>query len=286
MSRFPSCAFSFVSAVSFAAALIGLATFVMNPNVAWAAPFAYTGGTYAQDFNTLGSTPQGTTLPWSDGNTLPGWYGFVGGATPTTYTVNRGDFIAQGRLYSLGSVGGTGTNPDSDRALGTQSTTSSTERFGVGFVNSTVSTRDSFTATYDGEQWRRIVNNGADDLIVEYQIFNAGLGSLTAGGTWTQLPGLTFNAPQINNPGASTAIDGNALANRVAGLTATVSDLNWQSGQELWLRFTDTGTAQHILAVDNFSFSTTVAPIPEPSSLLLLSLGAWGMIRKLRRRNR
>jgi hypothetical protein len=126
------------------------------------------------------------------------------------------------------------------------------------------------------------VNEGADDYIVEYQIFNAGLGSLNAGGVWTPLPGMTFNAPNVSSPSATTSLDGNAIGNRVAGLTATVTGLDWQPGQELWIRFTDSGPAQHQLAIDNFQFSA-LAPVPEPTTALLLGLGTLSLLRRRRR---
>ena len=279
--------FSFTRAASLAT--LTLVTFaasaIMRTRTVQAAPISYTGAAYGQDFNSLASASQGSDFAWSDGSTLTGWYANTNGSIPTTYKVNNGSSANTNNINSNGSVGGTGTNPDSDRALGTQSNSSSIQRLGVAFSNDTSLVQIGFTATYDGEQWRRINAEGADDYLVDYQIFDAGLGSLTSGGTWTPLPTMTFNAPSVSIGGGTVSLDGNNPSFRVPNLTATISDLDWNPGQELWLRFTDGGTGQHQLAVDNFLFTAQAAPVPvpEPSTFLLLGLGALGLMRQSRK---
>lgn len=252
---------------------------------ALAAPVSYTGGAYSQNFDTLANSSQAATVTWSDGNTLPGWYayGSLTASAPTTYRVNNGNFLGFNELLSLGS--GTST----DRALGSQTNTTSTERIGVAFSNDTGLDIIDFTATYDGEQWRRASGEGADLLNVDYQIFSSGLGSLTAASGWTAVPTLTFTSPNTGVGGGSVAINGNSASNRTAGLTATIAGLTFADGDELWIRFTDGATStQHQLAIDNFVFSATQAtvPVPEPSSFLLLGLGALGVVRHTRRTKR
>ena len=251
---------------------------------AWAAPVSFTGGTYAQDFDTLANSTQGAANTWTDGVTLPGWYAYMSAAAsaPADYLVNNGSFVGFNELLSLGS--GTAT----DRALGSQTDTTSAVRLGVALSNDTGKNIIDFTATYDGEQWRRAAGEGADLLQVDYQIFPAGLGSLTAASGWTAAPAsLTFTSPVIGGGGSSNALNGNSAGNRQAGLTATIAGLSWADGDELWIRFTDgPNSTRHQLAVDNFSFSATqeTVPIPEPSSLLLLGLGAVGLMPRSRRR--
>jgi hypothetical protein len=233
---------------------------------------SYTGSSYQQDFDSLASAPVGN-IPrptWSDGDTLTGWFASVSdvGGAPSDYIVGNGNFFDVGELHSLGVAG---ANPVTDRALATQSTQASTERIGVAFSNDSASAFRQFQVTYDGEHWRRINNEGADRLDVEFQIFATGQGSLTAGGTWTALPGLTFTSPTFGIAG-STALDGNLAGNRVAGLTATISGIDWDPSEELWIRFSDgAANAQFQMGVDNFMFS---AAIPEPASLAFLVLGA------------
>ncbi len=248
-----------------------LAVLAIGAASAQAVPILYTGGLYSQDFDTLANTPQGASVAWSDGATLPGWYAntSAAGGAPTVYRVNNGTFLDPvGQLYSEGTTG------NSDRALGTQSSSSSTERIGVALTNTTGRYQYQAIVTYDGEQWRRINNEGADKFSVAYQVFSAGQGSLTAGGTWTAVPSLTFNAPNINQSG-SVALNGNLDGNRVAGLTASISGLDWDPGEELWIRFTDgPSSRQHQLAVDNFNFTA----VPEPSSLVIAAFGLLGLI--------
>src|SRR2546429_864655 len=60
-----------------------------------------------ENFDSLASS--GTSLTWTDNSTIPGWY-----ATRTAYTVGTGSSNT-GALYSFGVAG---TNPITDRALG------------------------------------------------------------------------------------------------------------------------------------------------------------------------
>ncbi len=249
-----------------------------------AAPISYTtvDFVYSQDFDTLASSPLSTqnnqqSIAWNDGTApLPGWYASVSdaGSPPSRYLVSRGDFINRGEVFSYGSTDA------SDRALGTQSRSNTTERIGVAFVNDGNVAFLSFTVTYDGEQWRRVTNNGPDGFVVEYQFFDGGAGFLTAPTGWTVVPELQFNAPQINISN-SVSLNGNSASNRVAGITATITDIRWNPGDELWIRFTDGATnAEHGVAIDNFQF---VAHVPEPHSLLLGVGGLLGLL-CLRRR--
>ena len=68
-------------------------------------------GNYSQDFNSLAIS--GTSNPWLDNVTLPGWYASktAGGATVTTYRGDNGSGNA-GALYSFGPTS------SSERALG------------------------------------------------------------------------------------------------------------------------------------------------------------------------
>ncbi len=69
-------------------------------------------------------------------------------------------------------------------------------------------------------------------------------------GTWIANTALNFTAPKTGTVGS---LDGNATGNFVpisATLTATVNN-----GQEIWLRWTKTGTSSPGLAIDDISIS-------------------------------
>jgi PEP-CTERM motif len=77
-------------------------------------------------------------------------------------------------------------------------------------------------------------------------------------------------------------VDGNG-AGSVAGLGGTVV-ADWAPGQTLWLRWVDLNDVgnDHGLAIDNFSFSVTAVPEPEPWMLLMTGLAAVGFVARRR----
>ncbi|MGL2965194.1 T9SS sorting signal type C domain-containing protein [Flavobacterium sp. XGLA_31] len=185
---------------------------------------------YTQNFDALATT--GTANTWTDNTTILGWY-----ANRTTYRADAGTSTT-GALYSYG----TGTN--SDRALGmlTSGTAPTTTYMGGRYLNNTGVSVSSFDITYRGEQWRQ--NTTTQSLVFEYQV---GATALT-GGTWTAVSALDFAAINIGTAGA---LDGNAVGNyavKTATITVTVAN-----GQEIWFRWTKTGTTSHGLAIDDVS---------------------------------
>ncbi len=258
---------------------------------------SFVGGTYVQDFDTLdGGIPASAnavdsfsgTPAWSDGVTLAGWHAWVASpagvsltsGVPSFYVNSDGNNTQAGRLLDLG------TNQDSDRALGMSKPNNSNQYIGVQLANDTGSALTSFTVTYDAEQWRLIghatLTIVPEEIEVQYRIFDAGLGSVNAAnfGDWTVMPTLDYTSETTVTPGSTTALDGNDAANRVADLTATVEGVDWQSGQELWIRWVDlanAGTSFHQVGIDNVRISAAGATVPEPSSVALLVLGSVGL---------
>ncbi|MFZ4575231.1 MAG: PEP-CTERM sorting domain-containing protein [Phycisphaerales bacterium] len=240
------------------------------------------GGGYSQNFDSL--TTATTSQPWTNDTTLTGWNLFrrtaAGDATPvaiTSYTGGDGGTNA-GSFYSFGSAG------SSERAFG--STGSGGTYFGspasgvvggwiaVALENSTGAALSSFTVGFNGEQWRNGGNTAAQPMVLEY-----GFGlSFNSVATWTA-PGANFDWSSVVNATAAAAVDGNA-AGLVAGRGGTISNVTWNPGENLWIRWTernDTGN-DHGLAIDNFSFSA----IPTPGSLALAAMGLFGMARRRR----
>ncbi len=209
-----------------------------------------------EHFDTLASS--GTTIAWTDNSTIPGVY-----STRPTYNSGTGSSNA-GALYSFGVAG---TNPITDRALGSVGSGSTgTVYWGVKLTNNTGTTITSLDVTYVGEQWR---NGGATSPSVsiaqtadfQYQVASPGV--ITAVNTpttgWLDHDTLDFTSPTFGTTAAAT-LDGNAAANRVqksATLSITIAD-----GQEVWLRWVDIDHSgnDHGLATDDLSVTANGVP--------------------------
>lgn len=238
------------------------------------------GATYTQDFNSLASS--GTDVPWTNDATIVGWYLYriTGLNDPTPYPMSYYDAsdgsAGDGRFYSYGADG------NSERALGGTVSGSFGDRgnsvlqlhfnspagwIAASLSNNTGSPLTQFTLAYDGEQWK---DNAADPQTMEFQYgFGA---SFPAVATWTS-PGSSFSFTSPVNTGAGSAIDGNN-AGRVTNIGGTITNLSWQPGTTLWLRWVelnDAGT-DHALAIDNVSFSAGVSAVPEPTAVLFFGM--------------
>ena len=273
-----------VTTPKFVLPALGLA--LLCPVVARAAAIEYVtaGSTHSEDFDSLASSGTGHT--WTNGTTLTGWHWLgEGGTTPSSYTATTAGVAVGNQILSLGSANSDNGADPSDRAFGGQNGNNiATLYYGAQILNSTGDTLDTFTLTYTGEQWRRIQNETNDRLTFQYQIFDAGEGSLSGTTGWISVEDLTFIAPATSSQ-ASTGLDGNLEANRVESIGATVSGFTWSEGQEIWLRWADKnpvnnnalgGSTRAAMGIDDVEFSATIA-IPEPSSFAVvfgaLSLG-------------
>lgn len=235
--------------------------------------------TYSQSFDTLTQstvaenwTDNAATLSVNDPTRyigLAGWYVGNFGTNATTPVIRAGTGSnTAGSFYSFGSTG------SSDRALGTlptDSTASASMRIGARFVNNTNATITGFDFSYDGEQWRKgqiPVATGAQNnqYVVAYAVFEAGIGSLNSSSYSASISTATFNTPVDGGDNIGAALDGNQSDYRVAGLLGSISGLTVAPGQEIWLRWFDSNSssADHGLAIDNFSITFTA--VPEPSS--------------------
>jgi large repetitive protein len=267
----------------------------------------YSGGTYTQDFNTLPSTPRNTSLGdspagWTDDNaapatgnfSIPGWYiwhpiasnaeaGFNGhqrfrvSGTPTT--------AATGSYYAFGDAAST------ERALGvvpsgTIAPNNGEVYYGMRLTNNTGNTLQQFTVDYAAEQWRVAADVGGrpagnQSVTLDYRLGGTDLQS----GTFTEIPGGGFDSI-FDASAAGTHLNGNDAANRLTGRGATVTGLNWEPGQDLWVRwtqlniFSDAGEiADHGLAIDDLRFA---ANVPEPATFVLAAVAAMGLIARRR----
>jgi len=108
------------------------------------AQVVYLTGTYAQNFDSLATT--GNNIPLTNNVTLPGWH-----SSRSSYDASDGTGNA-GSLYSFGVAG---TNPVTDRALGSiASGNTGTVLYSLQLFNSSNITFTDITVSFWGEQWR------------------------------------------------------------------------------------------------------------------------------------
>lgn len=217
---------------------------------------------YSQDFDTLGAS--GT---WSDNVTLPGWHAAnnnAGVVTPyAAFSNTAGGGTSSGTLYSMAT-----SSADTDRALGGAPASARYTILGLRLVNDTGSVFDGVNVTYDLEQWS---DRGTATVILSYQTFAAGAGSLLDLTGWTTL--RSDNGPLPTNPTPANGI-GNTTG-LLAGLSAGIGSLGLQNGEELWLRWeiTKLGGNNATHGIDNV---TVVVPEPAVAGWGALALaGLW-----------
>src|SRR4030095_2226669 len=195
-----------------------------------------------ENFDTLAQT--GTGIAWADNSTIPGWY-----STRATYNTGTGSSNA-GELYSFGVAG---TNPVTDRALGSVASGGTGTVFHAArLTNNTGGTITSLDISYVGEQWRNGGNATGHTLTFQYQVAPPGgiVGANNPTTGWTTFAPLSFAGPVAT--ATAVALDGNAPANRLA-LSATLP-VTVNAGQEIWVRWQDPDDAgnDHGLAIDDF----------------------------------
>lgn len=229
--------------------ILALALGGMPVQTVKAAP-ASLAGTYAQNFDTLAST--GSSNTWINDATISGWY-----STRILYIAGAGTSNAGG-LYSFGATA-------ADRALGSiASGSTSTIFYGVRFVNDTGGVVTQLDITYTGEQWRTGGSSTASPSVAQILDFQYQVGATSiSSGTWSDFDALDFTSP-IFGTTAPSALDGNAPANRLT-LSASITGLNIQPNQEVWLRWQDINDANndHGLAVDDLSVSAVSNPVDD-----------------------
>jgi hypothetical protein len=183
-----------------------------------------------------------------------------------------------GRFYSFGA--------NSDRAQGGIGNgffgDSSGQAMGLGFnkpagwiaasvTNNTGTQLTRFTVAYDGEQWRDAGDNGPP--YAQTMNFEYGFGTdFSSVATWIA-PGSSFNFTSPVFTTTAGPVDGNN-AGRVANIGGTVSNLAWQAGQTLWVRWIEQNDLGNDagLAIDNFSFSANLTAVPEAGAFELVTL--------------
>ena len=222
---------------------------------------------YQQSFDSLANA--GAANAFVNNSTLPGISLFTtANAAVSTYRADAGTSNT-GAFYSYGAAGST------ERALGGIGSGSFSGFIALALVNDSALAFDSFTLSYNGEQWRNGGSTIAHTMAVEF-----GFGANFTSVVWTAAPSLSWTSPLFGAPAA--AIDGN-VAGLVPGLGGTVM-LDWAVGNTLWVRWieADNPGGDHALAIDNLSFSVTAIPEPGTTALLLAGLAAVGLLARRR----
>lgn len=249
-------------------------------------------GNYSEDFNTWAKEDspgviEGVSLPWQDNVTVAGWYQGIefGGSIFPSSELIVGQSAGLMPLHTLG------TPFDEDRAIGSGmgwdfGTGVLSTVWGFQLQNNTGSAIGSVDIEFDVENWLR-PHTETQGFPAEQ---NVTFGQYRVGGTdfalmdftsASQLD-LTSLAPVTGNP---APIDGNLPQNR-SHVLASLTGLNWQPGESLWIRWQDPDNLNRdaMFGIDNLSVVGMGAPVPEPATLLLL--GAGSALLTLRKRKR
>ncbi len=209
-----------------------------------AAQISLVGITYNQNFDGMtANIPGSSTTP-------TGWFvGAVGtgtnGAVGATSVTNSTGTVSTGTNYNFGVAG---VNPDTDRALGSIASGTGNRVTEVRLANNTGLTITNLNVIYDGEQWRDGgAGPGTNNTLTMF--FSTDGTNFTAMG-----PSFTLASPQDGSTAA--VLDGNAAANRVAGIGGNFAT-NVADGVTFYLRWLDLNSpgADDGLAVDNFALT-------------------------------
>lgn len=231
-------------------------------------------GSYSQTFDSLLSS--GTGNAWSNDVTIPGWFLFrqpVPGTDITAYNANNGSSTT-GSFYSYGDTDA------SDRALGglgsggayfgSPATGAIAGWIAFAATNTTGTTLNQADLAFNGEQWRNGGNITPQTIVLEYG-FGSTFDSVT---TWTA-PGGSFDSTSPVATATAGVVDGNG-AGLIAGRGGTLSNLGWNSGDTLWIRWVERNDAasDHGLAIDNISLTTGTTPPPTTTLVTIAATDA------------
>jgi hypothetical protein len=242
---------------------VALFLFSMGTHTSIAAVITLTNGApvYSENFNSLAASVPSSTTP-------TGWSFIENGSSGN----NNGLYAASTGSGSGGDTYSFGT--DADRAFGELTTGTFASTIGAQFRNGGTTAIQSMAIGYKGEQWR-VGNSGTprtDRLNFSYSL-NAT--SLTTG-TWNSLSSLDFLSPITT--GTVGALNGKLALNR-SSLSGNITGLTWNTGNDLWIRWTgiDVTGSDDGLAIDDFTLNATFAAapaaVPEPGTLALLLTG-------------
>ncbi|MGE9271280.1 MAG: PEP-CTERM sorting domain-containing protein [Verrucomicrobiales bacterium] len=245
-------------------ATLGLLCIAENAN---AASYTTVGAEYLETFNS-GLPSSASTPAWVDNSIIDGWYAYQTGTSsaPSNYRITSTGSSSLADLYQFRP-----SASSTDGSLGTRpETATGNMMLGLLLTNDTGATLTEFILGYTGEQWYESSTVQNNQYVVSYQIGDI---ANLASGSWTDIDDLTFNTPHDGTGSSGQSLDGTLSANQEVLSPVTVTDIVWEDGDSLWIRWFDansTGT-DHGLAIDDVSFTA----VPEPAAIgSLFGLGA------------
>lgn len=217
-------------------------------------------GAYSTNFDGLISTGtqslSSTTGVPTALNTADGWFGTRGGGSSTNainFIANDGS-INTGALYSYGATG------SSDRALGSLASGSNFPAFGAWFSNDSGSLFTSITISFTAEFWRSsTVNQNVLSFAYGFDTTGVSSANFLTSTSMTAVSNLNVVGPApVLDPPSNGALDGNNPNNQQY-VTFTIEGINWYSGTDLFIRWTDVNETGNDagLAIDGFSLQAT-----------------------------
>jgi hypothetical protein len=224
--------------------------------------------TYQQDFNGLPATgsfsvsgkgPVSFSAAPINAVNLTGWQLWMpaGSNTNAVFAPGTGSGTGNG-IYSLGASG------NSDRALGSLSSSTGIYAFGLVITNTTGMALNTCTITLTIEQWRRGGSGNRNTWSFRYKT-----GSFTGidQTNCSSEPGLDLFS--LNTTGSGGSLNGNLPENRQQ-ISLTLQQLNWKAGEQLLLRWDDADEpgSDDICAIDNFSFTASQNISPPAATAL------------------
>jgi hypothetical protein len=253
-----------------------------------------------QTTNNAALQPSPYVEGWRDDTTtdlshvsVPGWY-LYHGLMPTGAEIgaNGHQRFRIGSGQNTGAFWGFGSDAsDPEKALGsigsnTVQPNNTSMYVALRLTNMTGATLNSFTLAYDGEQWRDGQSPNPETLSFDYSLTATTLNWFDPTAPFTAVPALNYSSPVFADEIAGgTPVNGNNEG-RVPDISATISNISWAPGTDLWLRWGDVqiiggsgGLADDGLGIDTVRF----VAVPESGSLTIAGCGALAAFSRRRR---
>lgn len=236
-----------------------------QPTEAQTILYSSVGGETVVDFND-NLAAGAATLSWNQGTTFNGVYAQYDDPTAPDWTNPPVEYRrTNGRAAGIRLFQWRTSPSATDGALGTWPINGTGDiHYGIRLVNDTGFVLDEFSVGYTGQQW--FSHDSSDTSITVFYQTGEHASDLT-GGTWTQINDLTFTSPISNADNA--VLNGTLADNSHVFTPQTITGMNWEDGEELWIRFTFENIQQESqgLAIDDFTFTA----VPEPSHYAALA---------------